>query len=266
MKKNTGKIVAGVILIGLCFALGSVFIILAGLAAFIGAVGAMILFLIKKDNRKAKKAIVTAAVAFAVTIAGFAMLPASENSATKEQIAAVDKSTKETSDSSTSESTSQTTKESKKTTASSSKAKLEAEKQAEAKRKEEQKKIAEEQRKAEEAQKIEEQQKAEAERVALEQQQAREAAQKAEQERIAQEAAAAQQQAALAAQQQAEAEAQQAAAQAQAQPQVQTVFIAPQSGTKYHSNSGCRGLSNANSVEEVSLDSVGNLTPCKICY
>lgn len=33
----------------------------------------------------------------------------------------------------------------------------------------------------------------------------------------------------------------------------QVVYIAPQSGTKYHFSAGCRGLNRANSIQEMSL-------------
>lgn len=40
---------------------------------------------------------------------------------------------------------------------------------------------------------------------------------------------------------------------AQTDNATRTVYIAPQSGTKYHYSAGCRGLSNANSIQEMSL-------------
>lgn len=103
---------------------------------------------------------------------------------------------------------------------------------------------------------------AEADRVAVEQ-----AAAQAEADRVAAEQAAAAQAEAdriateQAATAQAEAErvaAEQAAIQtfAQApvaQPVGQTVYIAPDSGAKYHFDSGCRGLSNANSIVSMTL-------------
>lgn len=48
----------------------------------------------------------------------------------------------------------------------------------------------------------------------------------------------------------------------------ETVFIAPYSGKRYHATESCRGLSNARSVEAVSLSEAQGrgLTPCKICY
>lgn len=85
---------------------------------------------------------------------------------------------------------------------------------------------------------------AEADRIAAEQA----AAAQAEADRIAAEQAAAQAEADRVA-------AEQAAAQVAvaAQPVEQTVYIAPDSGTKYHFHSGCRGLSNANSIVEMTL-------------
>ena len=84
---------------------------------------------------------------------------------------------------------------------------------------------------------------AEADRIAAEQA----AAAQAEADRIAAEQAAAVQ---------AENDriaAEQAAAQAAAQPVGQTVYIAPGSGTKYHFDSSCRGLNNANSIVSMTL-------------
>jgi len=99
---------------------------------------------------------------------------------------------------------------------------------------------------------------AEADRVAAEQ-----AAAQAEVDRIAAEQAAAAQAEAdriateQAAAAQAEADrvaAEQAAVQTFAQAPVgQTVYIAPDSGAKYHFDSGCRGLSNANSIVSMTL-------------
>ncbi len=84
----------------------------------------------------------------------------------------------------------------------------------------------------------------EADRIAAEQA----AAAQAEADRIATEQAAAAQ---------AEADrvaAEQAAVQTFAQAPVgQTVYIAPDSGAKYHFDSGCRGLSNANSIVSMTL-------------
>lgn len=36
------------------------------------------------------------------------------------------------------------------------------------------------------------------------------------------------------------------------------VYIAPNSGTKYHFHAGCRGLNNANSVAEITLTDAQN--------
>lgn len=100
------------------------------------------------------------------------------------------------------------------------------------------------------------QEKAEAEKKAAEE---AAAAQAAEEQRKAEEAAAQQQAAELAAAQAAEAQriaeaataqsiaASEAAAQA-AVPTSRTVYVAPQSGKKYHFSANCRGLSNANSI------------------
>jgi hypothetical protein len=101
------------------------------------------------------------------------------------------------------------------------------------------------------------------------------AAEKAEEERIAQEKAAEEERVAAekAAQEEAERQAAQEAATAEearqraaSQPKESApaqssqsdnketvVYIAPQSGTKYHYSSNCRGLSNANSIQEMSL-------------
>lgn len=88
---------------------------------------------------------------------------------------------------------------------------------------------------------------AEAERIAAEQA----AAAQVEADRIAAEqAAAAQSEANRVAAEQAAA---QTFAQAAVQPVGQTVYVAPDSGTKYHFDSGCRGLSNANSIVSMSL-------------
>ncbi|CZQ85277.1 hypothetical protein [Trichococcus collinsii] len=85
---------------------------------------------------------------------------------------------------------------------------------------------------------------AEADRIAAEQA----AAAQAEADRIAAEqAAAAQAEADRIASEQA------AAAQAAVQPVGQTVYIAPGSGTKYHFDSSCRGLNNANSIVSMTL-------------
>jgi len=47
-----------------------------------------------------------------------------------------------------------------------------------------------------------------------------------------------------------------------------TVYIAPYSGKRYHATQSCRGLSNARSVEAISLAEAERrgLPPCKICY
>lgn len=46
------------------------------------------------------------------------------------------------------------------------------------------------------------------------------------------------------------------------------VFIAPYSGKCYHATESCRGLSNARSIEAISLGEAERrgLTPCKICH
>lgn len=87
---------------------------------------------------------------------------------------------------------------------------------------------------------------AEADRVATEQA----AAAQAETDRIAAEQAAAAEADRVAAEQ---AAAQTFAQATAAQPVGQTVYIAPDSGTKYHFDSGCRGLSNANSIVSMTL-------------
>ncbi|MFZ2538926.1 MAG: hypothetical protein WAX04_08485 [Oscillospiraceae bacterium] len=89
---------------------------------------------------------------------------------------------------------------------------------------------------------------AEADRIATEQA----AAAQAEADRIAAEQAAAAQAEAdrVAAEQ---ATAQTFAQTTAAQPVGQTVYIAPDSGTKYHFDSSCRGLSNANSIVSMTL-------------
>lgn len=69
-------------------------------------------------------------------------------------------------------------------------------------------------------------------------------AQQAEEQRIAAQQAEAQRQA------------EQAAAQQAAPPsnqQTQTVYVAPQSGRRYHYNSSCRGLRNANQIQPLTL-------------
>ncbi|MBO1304713.1 hypothetical protein JZO70_00960 [Enterococcus sp. 669A] len=264
MKENRRKVIAALVFVGIIIALGSAFVALTGMIAFVAAVAATIVFLIKKDNLKTKKAVIAVGVAFLVSAVGLILVPTSE-SAPEKQTARVEESLPKTGSSATSESSTQKTSES--TVSSSAESSSDSAQKREEQKAEEQRlaaeaKKAEEEKKALEQQQAAEAQKAEEERKAQEQQQAQLAAQKAEEDRLAQEAAAAQQQ--VAAQQaQAAAEAQQAP---QPQPVSQTVFIAPQSGTKYHSHSGCRGLSNANSVEEVAMENVGNRTACSFCY
>lgn len=80
------------------------------------------------------------------------------------------------------------------------------------------------------------------------------AAEKAEADRKAAEKAAADQKAAEAAQAQ-----ENQATQAQQAPQARTVYIAPQSGRKYHFNSNCRGLRNATSISSMTeSDTISN--------
>lgn len=68
------------------------------------------------------------------------------------------------------------------------------------------------------------------------------------------------------AQEQAEKEAAAEAA-AAAESEEKTVYVT-ETGSKYHSTEGCSGLSNANSVSEVSLSTAESwgLEPCSICY
>ena len=105
---------------------------------------------------------------------------------------------------------------------------------------------------------VEEQERvAEEERKAEEERQAEIAAQKAEEERqalIASEKKEEEKQAAK------KAEESKAAQKSQAQPKQSekisnVVYVAPDSGTKYHYSANCRGLNNANSVVEMSLSS-----------
>jgi hypothetical protein len=82
------------------------------------------------------------------------------------------------------------------------------------------------------------------------------AAQQAEEQRIAAQQAEAQRQAAAAQQAEAQRQAEQAAAQQAAPPsnqQTQTVYVAPQSGRRYHFDSHCRGLRNANQIQPLTL-------------
>lgn len=265
MKEKRGKVIAALVFVGIIIALGSAFVALAGMIAFVAAVAATIVFLIKKDNLKTKKALIAAGVAFIVSTVGLILVPTSE-SAPEKQTARVEESLPKTGSSTTSESSTQKTSEStvsSSTESSSDSAQKREEQKAEEQRLAAEAQKAEEEKKALEQQQAAEAQKAEEERKAQEQQQAQLAAQKAEEDRLAQEAAVQQQQAIAAQQAQAAAEAQQAP---QPQPVSQTVFIAPHSGTKYHSHSGCRGLSNANSVEEVAMENVGSRTACSFCY
>lgn len=94
--------------------------------------------------------------------------------------------------------------------------------------------------------------KAEEERVAAEKVVQEEAAQEEAERKEAQEAAAAQeekQRAAVASQPKESAP----VAPAQTDDVANVVYIAPDSGSKYHYSANCRGLSNANSVQEMSL-------------
>lgn len=81
-----------------------------------------------------------------------------------------------------------------------------------------------------------------------------EAAEQAEADRVAEEE---RMQAEQLAQEQAEAE-RLAAEQQAVQVSEQTVYVAPQSGTKYHFSSTCRGLKQASSVVEMSLTEAQN--------
>lgn len=154
--------------------------------------------------------------------------------------------------------------ESKKETSSSEKFQKEAENE---KKLEEAKKKAEEKLEAEKkAQEKAAAEKAEAERAAAEEKaqaekeaQEKAAAEKAEAERIAAEQAEAQRIATeqaeaerIAAEQEAKRIAEEQAQQAQAVGEI--VYIAPNSGTKYHHSSNCRGLSKANSVVEMNIN------------
>lgn len=154
--------------------------------------------------------------------------------------------------------------ESKKETSSSEKFQKEAENE---KKLEEAKKKAEEKLEAEKkAQEKAAAKKAEAERAAAEEKaqagkeaQEKAAAEKAEAERIAAEQAEAQRIATeqaeaerIAAEQEAKRIAEEQAQQAQAVGEI--VYIAPNSGTKYHHSSNCRGLSKANSVVEMNIN------------
>lgn len=154
--------------------------------------------------------------------------------------------------------------ESKKETSSSEKSQKEAENE---KKLEEAKKKAEEKLEAEKkAQEKAAAEKAEAERAAAEEKaqaekeaQEKAAAEKAEAERIAAEQAEAQRIATeqaeaerIAAEQEAKRIAEEQAQQAQAVGEI--VYIAPNSGTKYHHSSNCRGLSKANSVVEMNIN------------
>lgn len=144
--------------------------------------------------------------------------------------------------------------ESKKETSSSEKFQKEAENE---KKLEEAKKKAEEKLEAEKkAQEKAAAEKAEAERAAAEEKaqaekeaQEKAAAEKAEAERIAAEQAEAER---IAAEQEAKRIAEEQAQQAQAVGEI--VYIAPNSGTKYHHSSNCRGLSKANSVVEMNIN------------
>lgn len=51
-------------------------------------------------------------------------------------------------------------------------------------------------------------------------------------------------------------------------PQPTTVYIAGQSGKRYHATRTCRGLTNARSIQAIPLAEAKRrgLTPCKICY
>ena len=116
----------------------------------------------------------------------------------------------------------------------------------------------EEVRKAEEAKKAEEErQRVEAEQAAQKAEEERqrveaETAQKAEEEKQRVEAETAQR----AEEERQRVEAEQAAQQV---PKGLTVYIAPQSGTKYHYNSNCRGLNRANSISPmIESDAIAN--------
>lgn len=51
-------------------------------------------------------------------------------------------------------------------------------------------------------------------------------------------------------------------------PNSQIVYIAPQSGTKYHCKNSCRGLNNANEIREITEEEAisMNRSKCGICY
>lgn len=159
--------------------------------------------------------------------------------------------------------------ESKKETSSSEKFQKEAEnekKLEEAKKKAEEKLEAEKKAQEKAAAEKAAAEKAEAERAAAEEKaqaekeaQEKAAAEKAEAERIAAEQAEAQRIATeqaeaerIAAEQEAKRIAEEQAQQAQAVGEI--VYIAPNSGTKYHHRSNCRGLSKANSVVEMNIN------------
>ncbi|EPH95206.1 hypothetical protein D920_02615 [Enterococcus faecalis 13-SD-W-01] len=87
-------------------------------------------------------------------------------------------------------------------------------------------------------------------------QQEQAAAQQAEAERQAAQQAEAQRQAEAAQQAEAQRQAEQAAAQQAAPPsdqQTQVVYVAPQSGRRYHYDSSCRGLRTANQIQPMTL-------------
>ena len=122
-----------------------------------------------------------------------------------------------------------------------------------AKAEQEAKEKAEAEQKAKEEQEAKE--KAEAEQKAKAEQEAKEKAeaeQKAKEEQVAREKAEAEQKAKeeQAVREKAEAN---RAAEASNQQTERTVYIAPNSGTKYHYSSTCRGLKRANSVSSISL-------------
>lgn len=111
----------------------------------------------------------------------------------------------------------------------------------------------------------------EEERIAAEKaEEERIAAEKAEQERVAKEKEAEEQRIAAEKEAQAERKAKEeaAASEEKKQESVQptppadnvskVVYIAPQSGTKYHHSSSCRGLNNANSIQEIGIQDAKN--------
>lgn len=211
---------------------------------FLVSLVCLVVFLIKPKFRT-KKYIIGAVLGIVIS---FFLVGVTNSSTTQvaekrteEQLATAEKKVKE-------EQQAKEKAEAEKKTAEKELAKVQAE--AEKKNNEEQqaKEKAETEKKAKEEQLAKEQ--AEAEKKAKEEQLAKEKAEtekKAKEEQLAQEQAEAQRKTAE------EQLAREQVAATQAQQTERTVYIAPDSGTKYHYSSTCRGLKRANSIQSLSL-------------